>query len=185
MSKTQTYIALLRGINVGGHHKVPMADLKKLMAEKGFSNVITILNSGNVIFDGKEEDIAKLEVLMGDFLEEKFGFPIPTLIRTREEIEEIIASDPFKDVEVTKDIRLYVSFLKEKTDVILDLPLISDDGSYEILDVKQKDIFSVLDVSVNGTPKGMEILEKLFGKGITITTRNMKTLIRIQKKLVK
>ena len=181
MPKTQTYLALLRGINVGGHKKVPMAELKKLLADQGFSNVITILNSGNVIFDGEAEDEAKLEARMASFIEEKFGFPVPVLIRTREEIEKIIESDPFMGIEVTKDIRLYVSFLKDKTDVKLDLPWSTEDGSYKILDVESRTIISVLDVSVTGTPQGMEMLEKLFGKGIT--TRNMKTLYRIQKKL--
>ncbi|MEZ4847344.1 MAG: DUF1697 domain-containing protein [Bacteroidia bacterium] len=181
MANNQTYIALLRGINVGGHHKLPMADLKKLMAKKGFKNTITLLNSGNVIFEGAEEDIAQLEERMAAFLEEEFGFPVPTLIRSRKEIEQILASDPFKGIEVTKDTRLYLTFLRENPDQEFELPLFSEDGYYQIIELQDRLICSVLDVSGTKTTKGMDILEKLFGKDVT--TRNWNTLLRIEKKL--
>ena len=62
-NKLQQYVALLRGINVGGHHKVPMADLKKLLANLGFTNITTLLNSGNVIYgDPKNRNYCKAEV---------------------------------------------------------------------------------------------------------------------------
>lgn len=70
------YIALLRGINVGGNNKVPMSDLKKSFENVGFSAVSTYINSGNVIFESDEADITKLLGLCRGFLETDFGFPI-------------------------------------------------------------------------------------------------------------
>ena len=51
IKSTERYVAFLRGINVGGHHKIPMADLRRALEELGFRKVVTLLNSGNVIFD--------------------------------------------------------------------------------------------------------------------------------------
>lgn len=181
MANGQTYIALLRGINVGGHHKVPMADLSKEMKKMGFSNVKTLLNSGNVIFDATVRQTSQLEKELASHLEQRFGFPIPVLVRSSDEVEKLIQEDPFKNIKVTKDIRLYVSFLREEPDHTLDLPWVSDDKSFHIIAIRDKTICSILDIAVGGTPKGMESLEKLFGKDIT--TRNWKTLKRISDKL--
>ena len=180
MSNKNRYIALLRGINVGGHHKVPMSALAKEMRELGFENVITLLNSGNVIFDAALGQEEALEEAIANHLEKIFGFPIPVLIRRSEEILDLINNNPFKQIEITQDTRLYISFLKENPEIELRLPWISNDGSYRILELRGKTICSVLDLSATQTPKGMDALELLFGK--SITTRNWNTINRIADK---
>jgi len=109
----QKYIAFLRGINVGGHHKVPMADLRIAFEEMGYAQIKTLLNSGNVIFNGPDEQTALLEARIASHLKNIFGFSIPVLIRKADDIQEIICNNPFKNIPVTKDVRLYVTFLKE------------------------------------------------------------------------
>ena len=180
-SDNQTFIAFLRGINVGGHHKVPMAELKTHLSNMGFENIITILNSGNVIFDSAPKKEEKLEQEISVKLETVFGFNIPVLIRNSDEILKIIDSNPFENHQLTKDKRFYISFLKNEKEVNLKTPWISDDNSFEILSADNKSILSILDISVTGTPKAMGSLEKLYGKDIT--TRNWKTMLRIEKKL--
>ncbi|KOH46565.1 DUF1697 domain-containing protein [Sunxiuqinia dokdonensis] len=179
---SETYVALLRGINVGGHHKVPMAELRKTMEKMGFKKVKTLLNSGNVIFEGAFSPITDPEELVSTGLEKAFGFPIPVLIRTAEEIRELIRSQPFERVEEAKDTRLYVSFLKHDPKIQIELPWTADDGSFRILSVQQKAICSVLDLSITNTVKGMDALGQLFSKA-TMTTRNWKTINRIAEKL--
>lgn len=181
MHQQQTYIALLRGINVGGHHKLPMADLRKEMVKLGFKHVKTLLNTGNIIFEGVSgrEDLFEEEIAA--HLEGVFGFSIPVLIRRDKEILELVKARPFTDVEVTKQIRLYISFLKEPPEDKLKLPWISEDKSFRIIDVLDRTVCSVLDLSVTKTPKGMDALGKLF-QG-TITTRNWNTILRISDKL--
>lgn len=181
MPDQQTYITLLRGINVGGHHKVPMADLRQEMEKMGYENVKTLLNSGNVFFSGDSELEGKLEATIADHLEQVFGFAISVLARKAEAIKALIDADPFKDIEVTKDIRLYVSFLKEQPKADLSLPWVSEDQSFQIIEIRGKAVCSVLDLSVTQTPKAMEVLEQFFGKDIT--TRNWNTLNRIAGKL--
>lgn len=177
-----TYVAFLRGINLGSHHKVPMAELRKEMSKLGYKNVVTLLNSGNVIFDADTDNALKLEEKISAHLEQTFGFPIPTIIRRAETIINMAGNDPFTDVVLTKDIRLYVSFLQKDTDVELPLPWTSEDNSFQIIEKRDKAIFSVLDLSVSKTPKAMEAIEQFFGKDIT--TRNWNTIKRIEKKLI-
>ncbi|MEP0264301.1 DUF1697 domain-containing protein [Dokdonia sp.] len=177
----KTYVAFLRGINVNGHHKVPMVQLRVEMETLGFTNIITILNSGNVLFDTEVHDEELLEKKVTEHLEKVFGFPIPTMVRSAETIYQLLKSDPFKDIVMTKDIRLYISFLKDTTEADLQTPWTSEDNAYTILVKQEKTILSVLDVSINKTPKAMKALESFFGKNIT--TRNWNTIKRIEKKL--
>lgn len=175
------YVAFLRGINVGGHHKVPMADLKKEMKDLGFENVVTLLNSGNVLFDTTNNNIEGIEKMISSSLEKKFGFPIPVIIRDTETIDELFHTTPFEKVNLTKDIRLYVSFLKKDPKSDLELPWASADNSFTIIEVRDSTLLSILDLSISKTPKAMEALEHFFGTDIT--TRNWKTIERIVKKL--
>lgn len=179
-SKTQ-YAAFLRGINVGGHHKVPMADLRKEMEAMGFQKVITLLNSGNILFEAASDDIVSLERRIAAHLEKAFGFPIPTILRKVETIEKLLAADPFDGIALTKELRFYVSFLPKAPETDLPFPWESEDGSFKVLTSIDHTIVSVLDLSVTKTPKAMEVLEKFYGKGIT--TRNWNTILRIEKKL--
>jgi len=181
MSSKEKYVAFLRGINVGGHHKVPMADLKTLLEKKGLKNIVTLLNSGNIIFDTNPDKNENIEEVISTSLEKHFGFPVPTVVRRAEAINELFNANPFDDVLVTKDIRLYISLMKKNVDSNLELPWISSDQSYEIRYKKDQNILSVLDLSISKTPKAMEILEKTYGKNIT--TRNWNTIERIVKKL--
>lgn len=177
MLETKRYVALLRGINVGGHHKVPMAELKDNFEKMNFRNVKTLLNSGNVVFESAPQPEDTLEQKLSSELKDTFGFPIPVIVNTGESIQEIVGADPFSGIEVTKDTRLYVSFLKEKPQRKLDLPWLSDDKTYQILEVRGRIICSVLDLSTTRTPKGMDALEQLFGRNIT--TRNWNTVLKI------
>ena len=102
------YLAFLRGINVGGNKSVPMAKAKFVMEELGFTEVRTVLASGNIIFEGRKENPSILAKKIGTRLEQVFGFTIPVIIRDAVQIEKIAESDTFKGIEVKKDTRLYV-----------------------------------------------------------------------------
>tara|TARA_R110000850_G_scaffold30630_1_gene84147 strand:- start:17647 stop:18192 length:546 start_codon:yes stop_codon:yes gene_type:complete len=178
----QTYIALLRGINVGGHKKVPMAALKAMMEAMGFAHVKTLLNSGNVVFTGPETDAKKLEAQLSDQLEQTFGFPVPVVVRNGEEVHKMVSSAPFKEVETHKNIRLYVTFINETLiENPLDLPWVSSDGAFHIIGFTDSEVISYLNVSKTKTTDAMNILEKTYGKHVT--TRNWNTVLKIAKLL--
>lgn len=176
-SGQQVYVAFLRGINVGGHHKVPMAELKTTLASIGFSDIKTLLNSGNVVFATAPTEIAALEAQMAGVLENKFGFPIPVLLRKMEDIQRLVADNPFKEVEVHKDIRLYVTFLRNDAKNNLTLPWTSPNGSFQILLSDDRMLVSIVDISKTKTTDAMIVLDKNFTKDIT--TRNWNTLVKI------
>ncbi len=163
----EKYVAFLRGINVGGHRQVPMADLRNELAKLGFENITTVLNSGNIIFDTKVGDLKSIERTISAHLETYFNFPVPTIVRKAGTIYGLFHSNPFKNVKLTEDIRWYVSFLKSDTNTDMKLPWTSSDKSYKIIGKLDKDILSVLDLSVSRTSKAMEALEKYFGTDIT------------------
>ncbi len=176
-----TYVALLRGINVGGNKKVPMAELKKTLEKLGFKNVRTLLASGNVVFEAASDNTGELLKTITTALEKKFKFSIPVILLPFSGIEKIIELEPFKKIKLTPETRLYVTFLSEKTKSKLPLPYHSPDDSFQILSMNDRAIFSVLDLSKTQTPDVMNILEKEFGKNIT--TRNWNTVEKIGRTL--
>lgn len=74
------YLALLRGINVGGNNKVAMADLRECFQELGFTNVSTYINSGNIFFEATEPKEAKLAEQCEVAIEKRFGFPVVVMV---------------------------------------------------------------------------------------------------------
>ncbi|MEM7185653.1 MAG: DUF1697 domain-containing protein [Bacteroidota bacterium] len=86
------YIALLRGINVGGHKKIKMADLRALMESRGFSEVVTYIQSGNMAFSSQQ--IVSSE-LISQLILDGFGWEVPVLLTTPQEIREILDACPF------------------------------------------------------------------------------------------
>jgi uncharacterized protein (DUF1697 family) len=91
----QTYIALLRGINVSGHKKILMADLKLLFESLGFEKVSTYIQSGNVVFGSDIE--SGLEAKITNAIQIKYGFIVPVLVKKASELSEIISKFPFSD----------------------------------------------------------------------------------------
>ena len=106
------FIALLRGINVSGQKQIKMSELKTLFEEKGFQDVITYIQSGNVIFSAREKSNKKLEDKISSAIKSKFSFDAQIIVLTPEAIGHVIQSNPFlkkkKDTE-----KLYVTFLLE------------------------------------------------------------------------
>jgi uncharacterized protein (DUF1697 family) len=102
------YALLLRGINVGRAHRVAMADLRGLLEGLGHRDVRTLLNSGNVVLDATlpPDELARS---VEQALEQRFGFAIGTVVRTGQELLDVVAKDPLGTV-ATDPTRYVVSF---------------------------------------------------------------------------
>lgn len=106
------FVALLRGINVGGH-VVKMHRLRILFEELKLENVATFIASGNVLFDSRTRNIPKLELQIEDHLREALGYDVPTFIRTSKELETIATYQPFDSTDFeAPGTSLYISFVK-------------------------------------------------------------------------
>lgn len=92
-----TYIVLLKGINVGGHKKVPMAELRELLSKSGFKNVQTYIQSGNVILQSFEKNTQKIEVTITKAILDSFGFEVSVLVLTRFNLKRIFDDSPFSE----------------------------------------------------------------------------------------
>ncbi len=121
------YIALLRGINVGGNHKVEMKRLKILLAAMGYKNVSTYLNSGNALFESENHQ-EQIQVDVPKALLKEFGFEIPTLIKNKDEIKRIAAAIPPK----------WQNDKEQKTDVAYLFPEIDSEGTIGELPIKSE-----------------------------------------------
>lgn len=88
------YVALLRGINVGGNNKVEMPRLKKLFESLGYSQVATYINSGNVIFSDSTTDAVKLADIIEQAIESEFGFPVKVVVVKQEIIDHVTSQVP-------------------------------------------------------------------------------------------
>lgn len=97
-----SYIVLLKGINVGGHKKVPMAELRDLLTKSAYENVKTYIQSGNVILESSQKSIPKIEVQIKKDILDHFGFEVPVLIKTRKDLKRIFNDSPFSEEEKQK-----------------------------------------------------------------------------------
>lgn len=92
-----TYIALLKGINVGGHKKVPMVELRPLLTKSGLENVQTYIQSGNVVFQSSEKNLQKIEEVINKAVLEFFGFEVSILVMKRTDLNRIFSDCPFSE----------------------------------------------------------------------------------------
>ncbi|WP_299366599.1 DUF1697 domain-containing protein [Winogradskyella sp.] len=97
----KTYIALLRGINVGGHKKVPMAELRELLSKSGLEHLKTYIQSGNIVFQSAIDDSRVLEETIKASILHHFGFEVPVLVRTRDQLLKIFNDCPFQQEKKT------------------------------------------------------------------------------------
>jgi uncharacterized protein (DUF1697 family) len=93
----KTYFAFLKGINVGGHKKVPMAELRELLSKSGFENVQTYIQSGNVILQSNNCDLSKIESDIEKSIKEYFKFEVSALVKTKQDLQQIFDDSPFAD----------------------------------------------------------------------------------------
>lgn len=105
------YVALLRGINVGGKRPIRMADLRATFEAAGGTNVVTYIQSGNVVFDHPSRSAAKLAVKLGSAVAKAAGFDVEIVIRTARELDTVIADSPFAGAAPET---MHVMFLAER-----------------------------------------------------------------------
>lgn len=172
------YISILRGINVGGKRKILTVNLISLYEQLGFSNVQTYIQSGNVVFDDQEENSAKvLETKINQAISETFGFDVPVIVRTNEEMNKSLANNPFLK-EKTVDIdRLHLTFLREVPDLEKVEKLMSLQFKPDRVQIIGKDAF----IACSGGYSDSRLTNQLFESklGVSATTRNWKTVMKL------
>jgi uncharacterized protein (DUF1697 family) len=167
------YAAFLRGV-MPTNCKMP--ELKKAFEKAGFTDVRTLLGSGNVIFDAPKTPIPALETKVEAAMQKSLGRSFLTIVRPVDGLRALIESDPFKGVRLKPDSKKIVTFLR-KPPTGLDLPIEQDNA--RILKLEGNDLFTVY----SPTPKGpvfMKLIEKAAG-GKEQTTRTWDTVQKAAK----
>jgi uncharacterized protein (DUF1697 family) len=171
------YIALLRGINVGGKNIIKMADLKVCFEEIGFTNVVTYIQSGNVLFDSDENDSVKLTLQIEKTLSERFNYNSKIVLLSQQELIQLIKTVP-KDFGVYPDEYRYdVIFLKA--------PLTSEEALSKIKTKEGVDFVTasngVLYFSRLSSMSGQSQMTKMIGTAIykEMTIRNWNTTTKL------
>ncbi|MFD5023109.1 DUF1697 domain-containing protein [Paenibacillus sp. NPDC058367] len=172
-----TYIALLRGINVGGNKIIKMLDLKAMFQTLGFENVRTYIQSGNVVFESDEGSESLLTGVIERKIHEVFGFEVSVIIRTLAEMENVIANDPFQLSEPEEFKRWYVTFLPvEPSAEALDKLRTYEDGTDKVRFVG-REMYVLYEVSVSQSPLFKVPFDRILG--MTLTARNWNTVNKL------
>ena len=134
------YIAFLRAINVGGARIIKMEDLRKHFEMPGLKNVVTYIQSGNVLFDSAATDTSALEEKIEKKLLKLLGYEVTTVVRSIAEMEAVAKADPFKK-ERAEDDKYYVVFLKESPAKDLQKALLAFNNEVDTFYIKGKDLY--------------------------------------------
>lgn len=172
----KTFIALLRGINVGKGNRVSMADLRSLLLSLGFTRVQTLLASGNIVFDASKGNAESISVQIETALAKTLNLKVRVLVITPAELDLIIGEIPFGGI-VDNPSRLLIAFVKNDADLDKLAPLAKQDWTPEIFAVGKHAAYLWC---VNGIASGTlaEAAFKLIGN--TGTTRNLATSIKLR-----
>ncbi len=175
MGERVKYISVLRGINVGGKRKILMADLKELYSELGFTNCISYIQSGNVIFDYSDSRNSELAILIQNAITVKYGFEVPVIVRKQNEWEQSVQTNPYTDTHEKES--LCLTFLDatpkvELTKAINELNFEPD--RFQIID---KDVFIYCPGPYHKTKLSNQFFESKLK--VKATTRNWNTVLKL------
>lgn len=172
------FISILRGINVSGQKKIKMADLTSLYELLSFRNVVTYIQSGNVIFDAESKDKAVLKARIEETIEARYKFHVPVEIRTNGEIENIIKNSPFGSIDLVEDgTKVLVTFLSSKPEGGKVSELQKYVAAPEKLCVKGKEVYLYCPNGYGKSKLSNTFLERKLG--VAATTRNWKTVHKL------
>ena len=177
----QTYICLLRGINVSGKNLIKMDALKLLFLNLGYENVVTYIQSGNVVFTSKSTDVLKIQSEIHEKINEYFELNIPILIISKQELETVLANNIFVNNRSEDTTKLHVTFLSQ-------MPLAIDIAQIVTVNYEEDEFIIVEKTIYLFCPNGYgntKLTNTFFEKKLKVscTTRNWKTVNELNRLL--
>ncbi|MEV7084640.1 DUF1697 domain-containing protein [Streptomyces sp. NPDC093085] len=175
---TTTYVALLRGINVGGHRKLPMADLRALLTGLGHGAVRTHLQSGNAVFTSDSEDERGLAAGLERAIEERFGFTVDCLVRSAAYLSAVADACPFPAGELAGK-QLHLICLSGPADPERFASL--DPAGYlpEEFRLGDRALYLYAPDGLGRSKLGEALGRPAFFRGMTVTSRNWNTVTKL------
>lgn len=185
---TTRCVVLPRGINVGGHNRVPMAELRPKLADAGYTDPITILQSGNIIVTADQPDdatgpaavAAAVAASVQQLLATEFDVHVPCVARTAAQIEAILDRNPLGHI-ADDGSRYLVNFLSDEPSPEAVRDVVEADHTPDVLHVEGSEAYVWAPDGIKALRLTYAHLERRFG--VTATARNWNTLERIAAKL--
>ncbi|MET7442809.1 DUF1697 domain-containing protein [Streptomyces sp. NPDC004082] len=173
------YAALLRGINVGGSKKVPMAELRTLMQRLGYTEVATYLQSGNAVFGSDHGDERSLATELEGAVEEHFGFPVGVLVRDHAYLAAVREACPFPAAELEGK-QLHVTYFSEP--VGAERFAAVDPGAFlpEEFRLGDRALYLYAPDGLGRSKLADALSKPRLLKGLTATTRNWNTVVKLE-----
>ena len=171
------YLALLRGINVGGHKRVAMADLRELVTELGFVDARSLLQSGNLVFRGDGRTGAQLERALEAEAERRLALQTAFFVRTAEEWKAVVARNPFREQAERDPGRLLVMFLKDVPDAENVEALQTAITGPEVVRAEGRQAYIVYPSGIGRSRLTNALVEKVLGT--RATGRNWNTVLKL------
>jgi len=167
------YIALLRGVNLGGH-SVKMVRLKALFEELGFKNVETFIASGNVIFESASRAAPALEKKISAHLEKSLGFPAATYLRTDAELARVLEHKALSNLQVQS---VYIAFLYDKPPKAAQAKLMAHHTDDDQFHINDREVYWLCRTHMSVSPFFRIGIEKALG--VKATVRNVNTIAKL------
>ena len=171
----QRYVALLRGVNVGGRNKLPMAGLRDVCTEAGCAAVQTYIQSGNVVFEAAQDLAERVPEIVSIAIRRRFGFETAVVVRSKEELRQVVASNP---LDTSADPRfLHVAFLENSPGADAVARLDPERSPPDVFEVRGGNVYLHYP---NGVARSKLTNEYLAAQLQTVsTTRNWRTVLAL------
>lgn len=171
------FIVLLRGINVGSNRSVPMADLKKLLGQLGFSNITTYIQSGNVLLESHLSEAAIAKKMQSALLK-RFGFEVKVFVISPARLSAVIEANPFIARHAAQSGRLYFTLLEKKPQAELAAKLNALDGKGDELAIVGDVVYLFCPNGYGRSVYSNTVVEKTLQ--MAATTRNLATMKKME-----
>lgn len=172
--KNKTLIVLLRGINVGGKRKILMGDLRKLLAENGYTEIRTYIQSGNILLESdKEMDTEKIGVHIQKLIEKTYGFVVPTVVLPLKDLKNAHTNNPFPTPK-SETTSLHLTILQSTPDSKLVETITDFDAGADRFIIKDQFVY----LCCEGKYHKSKLTNNFFEKKLKVpaTTRNWRTV---------
>ena len=176
---TERYLVMPRGINVGARNRVPMAELRSKLTRVGYSDVVTVQQSGNVIVSTQSDRPEEIADAMQRILCDEFDVNVPCIVRTANQIRQVLQRNPLKE-RVSDPSRYLVTFLSKAPDSEAVSALCENDYSPEAVAIEGTEAYIWTPYGVKAMTLSHSYLENWFD--VIVTTRNWNTLEKIAAK---
>jgi uncharacterized protein (DUF1697 family) len=171
------YVALLRGVNVGGNKTIAMSDLRDIATSLGFKDVRTLLQSGNLVFSTNSTSPARLETLLKDAVAKKTRLDTEFFIRTTAEWSAIIEKNPFPDAAKNDPGRFILMLLKDAPKPAAVTALKEAIVGSEVVAVQGREAYAIYPDGMGRSRLTNAVIEKKLGT--RATARNWNTVLKL------